>query len=507
MTAKYLNDSSPKNAHWTKYAALFDVAEVNLMEKQLLFLLDYNLRFDEEEVCKLFAPFMSTSVVLPTASTADIATRASALNRVAKASKIRAEAQQQQHTQVNGDSQATAKTASVEAKAKEIQYPAQVHVHIPVSSGTASTSSSASSTASALTSAVRGIARRLSTAQLRQPAHVGSGPSIMYTSLSTESSSSNASSSSDLVSLVDDSSSTSSSSGWTSTGSDTDDSGSHNRNHTVRIVDPSPSSNLGDIASISANLAGPGTMKKPFALRPSIPSFKPLQVTEMAINAGNDNDSKDDTTPTRIRKPSDTSSVHTITSPTISRKSQLTARAVAVVIEGKRLTPAPLSKQGPTASLSTRTDSRMSSSSTMPSDLHSSGTSTSRGSTFASFGNGRLRSGTMVHRHSAVKATHPTMSRFNQPSAPPPLASHSSSSSSRCSATSSSSLLMGSTGSTQACSSTPSRVGAIFSRMWGAAAANLKSVGGHGQNQGNINVHGSETETKPLVGDEGLLSV
>src|SRR6266545_5827535 len=211
VTAKYLNDSSPKNAHWTKYAALFDVAEVNLMEKQLLFLLDYNLRFDEEEVCKLFAPFMSTSVVLPTASTADIATRASALNRVAKASKIRAEAQQQQHTQVNGDSQATAKTASVEAKAKEIQYPAQVHVHIPVSSGTASTSSSASSTASALTSAVRGIARRLSTAQLRQPAHVGSGSYIMYTSLSTESSSSNASSSSDLVSLVDDSSSTSSS--------------------------------------------------------------------------------------------------------------------------------------------------------------------------------------------------------------------------------------------------------------------------------------------------------
>ena len=62
------------------------------------------------------------------------------------------------------------------------------------------------------------------------------------------------------------------------------------------------------------------------------------------------------------------------------------------------------------------------------------------------------------------------------------------------------------TGTTQA-HSTPSRVGAIFSRMWGAAAANLKSVGGHNQVQGNINVHGSDTETKPLVADEGLLSV
>ncbi|GAA5983020.1 hypothetical protein JCM10908_006870 [Rhodotorula pacifica] len=58
VAAKYLNDSSPKNKHWTRYAALFSQAEVNLMERQLLFLLDYDLRMDEAELIHHFAPFM-----------------------------------------------------------------------------------------------------------------------------------------------------------------------------------------------------------------------------------------------------------------------------------------------------------------------------------------------------------------------------------------------------------------------------------------------------------------
>ncbi|PWZ01915.1 hypothetical protein BCV70DRAFT_157131 [Testicularia cyperi] len=57
VAAKYLNDSSPKNKHWTKYAALFSQAEVNLMEKQLLYLLDYDLRIEEDELMVHFAPF------------------------------------------------------------------------------------------------------------------------------------------------------------------------------------------------------------------------------------------------------------------------------------------------------------------------------------------------------------------------------------------------------------------------------------------------------------------
>lgn len=61
VAAKYLNDSSPKNKHWTKYGALFSQAEVNLMEKQLLYLLDYDLRMEEDELLIHFSPFFRRS--------------------------------------------------------------------------------------------------------------------------------------------------------------------------------------------------------------------------------------------------------------------------------------------------------------------------------------------------------------------------------------------------------------------------------------------------------------
>ncbi|KAI6004251.1 hypothetical protein EDD15DRAFT_1292013 [Pisolithus albus] len=92
VAAKYLNDSSPKNKHWASYAAIFDLAEVNLMEKQLLSLLDYDLGFDEEEACKFFAPFMDrTSKALPTPGQKE--TRAAAIQAVSKAGKARAKTQ------------------------------------------------------------------------------------------------------------------------------------------------------------------------------------------------------------------------------------------------------------------------------------------------------------------------------------------------------------------------------------------------------------------------------
>lgn len=56
------SDSSPKNKHWTRYAALFSPAEVNLMERQLLFLLDYDLRMDEAELLQHFSPFLRRPV-------------------------------------------------------------------------------------------------------------------------------------------------------------------------------------------------------------------------------------------------------------------------------------------------------------------------------------------------------------------------------------------------------------------------------------------------------------
>ncbi|KAI7774623.1 hypothetical protein LA080_008066 [Diaporthe eres] len=60
--AKYLNDSSPKNKHWAKYSRMqlggfsfgFSQAEVNLMERQLLHLLECDLRITEEDLyCEL----------------------------------------------------------------------------------------------------------------------------------------------------------------------------------------------------------------------------------------------------------------------------------------------------------------------------------------------------------------------------------------------------------------------------------------------------------------------
>ncbi|KAF3761770.1 hypothetical protein M406DRAFT_281850, partial [Cryphonectria parasitica EP155] len=71
LTAKYVNDSSPKNKHWARYTEIWDDAngprrdykgrerpadfqfsrtEVNLMEKQLLMLLEWELRITREDL-------------------------------------------------------------------------------------------------------------------------------------------------------------------------------------------------------------------------------------------------------------------------------------------------------------------------------------------------------------------------------------------------------------------------------------------------------------------------
>ncbi|KAG8715207.1 hypothetical protein FRC08_010870 [Ceratobasidium sp. 394] len=61
--AKYLNDSSPKNKHWAAYtSSLFRCEEVNLMEQQLLCLLNWDLRFTEEDCVRTFSMFFKTPV-------------------------------------------------------------------------------------------------------------------------------------------------------------------------------------------------------------------------------------------------------------------------------------------------------------------------------------------------------------------------------------------------------------------------------------------------------------
>lgn len=66
LAAKNLNDSSPKNKHWARYSSVkgyegfgFSVTEVNLMEKQLLFLLDWDLRITNEDLFAHFEPFLA----------------------------------------------------------------------------------------------------------------------------------------------------------------------------------------------------------------------------------------------------------------------------------------------------------------------------------------------------------------------------------------------------------------------------------------------------------------
>ena len=65
LAAKNLNDSSPKNKHWARYTAVrgypnfgFSITEVNLMEKQLLFLLDWDLRINPEDLYCHLEPFL-----------------------------------------------------------------------------------------------------------------------------------------------------------------------------------------------------------------------------------------------------------------------------------------------------------------------------------------------------------------------------------------------------------------------------------------------------------------
>ncbi|KAF9990540.1 hypothetical protein BGZ75_001413, partial [Mortierella antarctica] len=58
VAAKYLNDQSPKNKHWSAHSTVFSVGEVNLMEKQLLSLLDFDLRITEADLASSLQGFL-----------------------------------------------------------------------------------------------------------------------------------------------------------------------------------------------------------------------------------------------------------------------------------------------------------------------------------------------------------------------------------------------------------------------------------------------------------------
>ncbi|WPG97738.1 hypothetical protein R9X50_00051900 [Acrodontium crateriforme] len=66
LAAKNLNDSSPKNKHWARYTVVpgyenfgFSLTEVNLMEKQLLGLLEWDMRVTADDLYNHLEPFLA----------------------------------------------------------------------------------------------------------------------------------------------------------------------------------------------------------------------------------------------------------------------------------------------------------------------------------------------------------------------------------------------------------------------------------------------------------------
>ncbi|KAJ6510291.1 hypothetical protein C8R47DRAFT_790924 [Mycena vitilis] len=264
VSSKYLNDSSPKNSHWTVYASkMFPVSEVNLMEQQLLFLLDYDLRFDEEEACAAFAPFMS---YYPTAHVL-------AAEKIARASKMR--------------------VSSTQVQKQRVAPTTPAYDPPSYSLSSSSSSSSSSSASSTLVSTVRGIAKRLSQTHLSssfRSHNTLSVPTLGYDSSSEYTSS-------EMGSLVDDngSSSSSSSSGWLT------DSDSESETDAPVYYDSNSAyarsgSGFDDSDQSDDYAPVPTSSKRPFVLRP-IPAYA----------------HKGQHVRNRSRKPSDTSSVNTVT--------------------------------------------------------------------------------------------------------------------------------------------------------------------------------------------------
>ncbi|KAJ7590625.1 hypothetical protein C8J56DRAFT_538331 [Mycena floridula] len=211
--AKYLNDSSPRNVHWQRYAQIFDLRQINVMEYQLLFILDYDLRFDELEACAYFAPFMSTDAQIAN-------TRALAVDRVTKAGRARFHALQSQMPP----------TPPYEDR------PSQL-------------SERRTSSTSSLIAATRALAIRPSATN---PSSLL--PSPLYSTFST--------SSSEIGSLVDDNGSSSgSSSGWMSS-----DSESESEEHEPRIY--TGNSQLECSVLVHSESATNNITKRPFSLKP-----------------------------------------------------------------------------------------------------------------------------------------------------------------------------------------------------------------------------------------------
>ncbi|KAJ3043388.1 hypothetical protein HDV00_005086 [Rhizophlyctis rosea] len=62
LGCKYTSDAPLNNRAWAEFAELFPLAEVNLMERQLLFLLDFDLRMSERDLMDVLPSMQDSGV-------------------------------------------------------------------------------------------------------------------------------------------------------------------------------------------------------------------------------------------------------------------------------------------------------------------------------------------------------------------------------------------------------------------------------------------------------------
>ncbi|KAK9478631.1 hypothetical protein V1514DRAFT_342640 [Lipomyces japonicus] len=149
LAAKNLNDSSPKNKHWTKYTVgLFSLSEVNLMEKQLLYLLDWDLRIEIEDLLVHFAPFLNP--IKADLRRQELAAREREYHAALRETIYHKVPHRHHHQRLSSSSFSLAPTTSSTSYTTPPHSPIYVtphgHYHVP----SLSTSSSSSSIASSL---------------------------------------------------------------------------------------------------------------------------------------------------------------------------------------------------------------------------------------------------------------------------------------------------------------------------------------------------------------------
>jgi PHO85 cyclin-1 len=187
---------------------MFDVREINLMERQLLFLLDYDLRFNEFEACLAFAPLMPAasrvSVPHPVPNSSiqqqnQHMARIEAVKKVARAGKARALARAPAISPLPPPYEAVQRSPQ----------PATTSAGPATVSTTAKSMGTSTGSSAGLAKTVYGIAKRLSATHLRH-SHIYS--SSHASTPSTGSAAESVTSESEMGGLTDDSGCSSSSS-------------------------------------------------------------------------------------------------------------------------------------------------------------------------------------------------------------------------------------------------------------------------------------------------------